>query len=440
MELKPRHVGADGSLQFESPSFLASPPDVRHRERIPADVLAAMQPTWDKTWFPPRAFHLSVLEDVFVAQDGLAVRSDGAVVEETIAQHSPAAVMDARRAVMAVSAGRRCPQIAGAVALCRKPGAGTYGHWLVEILPRAYLASRWPEPIRFLVQALAGPMPALVRQTLARLGIGDDGVVQAGPGPVWVERLILVHGLTEHGVYMSPVAVDCLQAIAASIAPAGAEALFITRTTHPSRRLIEETRVLSQARQAGFAVMDPGTMPFAAQVAAFKAARRIVGVMGSALANLAFAEPGTEVFILAPDLMPDTFFWFLSSHRRLSLTEMRCATAPPRTGHSAWDLSVRLDAADQDIVLDRTARKQEPAQPLFDAAFYRASNPDVAAADVDPLQHYIEHGWREDRLPSRLFDGVGYLAAYQDVRASGMNPLVHFLRYGCREGRKAFGF
>ena len=423
-----------------SPSFLAAPPDVRHRERIPADVLAAMQPTWDKVWFPPRAFHLSVLEDVFVAQDGLAVQSDGAVVEETVAQHSPAAVTAARHAVLAVSAGRRCPQVTGTVALCRKPGAGTYGHWLVELLPRAYLASRWPEPIRFLVQSLTGPMPALMRQTLARLGIGSDTIVQAGPDPVWVERLILVHGLTEHGLYMSPVAVECLQAIAAPIVPAGAEALFVTRTTHPSRRLIEESRILSQARQAGFAVMDPGTMPFAAQVAAFKAARRIVGVMGSALANLAFAEPGTEVFILAPDLMPDTFFWFLSVHRKLCLTEIRCTTAPPRTGHAVWDRHVRLDAADQDAVLNRTTRKQEAASPLFDAAFYRASNPDVAAADVDLLEHYIEHGWREGRLPSRSFDGVGYLAAYGDVRASGANPLMHFLRHGRQEGRKAFGF
>ncbi|PSH61768.1 glycosyl transferase family 2 [Phyllobacterium sophorae] len=41
----------------------------------------------------------------------------------------------------------------------------------------------------------------------------------------------------------------------------------------------------------------------------------------------------------------------------------------------------------------------------FDAAFYLRQNLDVAEADVDPLDHYLRHGWREKRHPSR-FAGV----------------------------------
>jgi hypothetical protein len=32
-----------------------------------------------------------------------------------------------------------------------------------------------------------------------------------------------------------------------------------------------------------------------------------------------------------------------------------------------------------------------------------------------------------------------YLGAYQDVAAAGMNPLEHYLRHGYAEGRLTFG-
>lgn len=71
----------------------------------------------------------------------------------------------------------------------------------------------------------------------------------------------------------------------------------------------------------------------------------------------------------------------------------------------------------------------------FDAAFYRAMNPDVAAAGVDPLAHYLAHGWREGRAPMPLFDPAHYLAANPDVARAGVEPLGHFLAHGWREGR-----
>lgn len=121
---------------------------------------------------------------------------------------------------------------------------------------------------------------------------------------------------------------------------------------------------------------------------------------------------------------------------------------------------------------------------LFDADFYLAANPDVAAAGMDPLDHYVHHGAAEGRDPgpafsnrgyragmpslgetedplthfltsgavarpgalpidlvapiilsSGLFDADWYLHHYDDVRASGMAPLAHYLAFGRREGR-----
>ena len=75
----------------------------------------------------------------------------------------------------------------------------------------------------------------------------------------------------------------------------------------------------------------------------------------------------------------------------------------------------------------------------FDTGYYLGRNPDVAAAGMEPLAHYDAFGWHEGRNPSSHFSTGAYLAAYPDVAAAGMNPLQHYLQYGAAEGRSAFG-
>jgi hypothetical protein len=74
---------------------------------------------------------------------------------------------------------------------------------------------------------------------------------------------------------------------------------------------------------------------------------------------------------------------------------------------------------------------------LFDAAWYLVTYPDVAAAGVNPLEHYLRHGAAEGRDPGPLFSTRWYLEAYPDVAAAGVNPLEHYLRRGAAEGRRA---
>ena len=73
--------------------------------------------------------------------------------------------------------------------------------------------------------------------------------------------------------------------------------------------------------------------------------------------------------------------------------------------------------------------------PDFDAAYYLAHNPDVAAAGGNPLNHYMTYGWKEGRDPNAWFDTSYYLAQNPDVAASGGNPLLHYEQYGWHEGR-----
>lgn len=72
------------------------------------------------------------------------------------------------------------------------------------------------------------------------------------------------------------------------------------------------------------------------------------------------------------------------------------------------------------------------ARPFFDAEFYRSEYPDVTAGGMDPLLHYLDHGWREGRNPSAVFATL----YYADRHLPGgvpENPLLHYARLSLAE-------
>ncbi len=72
---------------------------------------------------------------------------------------------------------------------------------------------------------------------------------------------------------------------------------------------------------------------------------------------------------------------------------------------------------------------------VFDPTWYLAQYEDVAAAQLDPVQHYLNNGSDEGRDPNPFFSTVYYCDRNPDVVASGMNPFLHYVLYGAREGR-----
>lgn len=75
---------------------------------------------------------------------------------------------------------------------------------------------------------------------------------------------------------------------------------------------------------------------------------------------------------------------------------------------------------------------------LFDEAFYLAANPDVAAARVDPLKHYMRYGFTEGRKPHPCFQPDFYLAQLSEKLRGGINPLLHYLQTGAANPHRLF--
>lgn len=104
------------------------------------------------------------------------------------------------------------------------------------------------------------------------------------------------------------------------------------------------------------------------------------------------------------------------------------------SGNGTTSASVQITSAVYAQIQSWIAQ-DDYTNPLINAAYYRAHNPDVAAAPINAAYHYESVGWREGRDPNAYFADAGYLAFNKDVANAGINPLDEYAATGWREGR-----
>ena len=133
---------------------------------------------------------------------------------------------------------------------------------------------------------------------------------------------------------------------------------------------------------------------------------------------------------------------FFALRGRLADLARRYATAyddPTLRMKSRLRRRVRLVAARLHVgslrVHDLHAAEVVRRSVLFDRTWYNATYVDVAAAGVDPAEHYVRFGAAEGREPSPWFSGKAYLEKNPDVAATRANPLLHYIEHGYAEGR-----
>src|ERR1700733_10202632 len=72
---------------------------------------------------------------------------------------------------------------------------------------------------------------------------------------------------------------------------------------------------------------------------------------------------------------------------------------------------------------------------LFDRDFYLSSNQDVAGAGFDPIEHFFDLGFRENRNPNFYFDVAWYMGENEAALQGHIHPLVHYILEGEAQGR-----
>lgn len=332
----------DGQVEsFALPAFETRPPDLRNGELIPAALRTLYEQLWNQRQ-PLEEVACTVLLDAIVDGPGLVFDRDLNLVRQTIHQTTIPEIEAAFDRVRQAAGDPSFQTNLGVTLLCEKAGVGNYGHWLVEMLPIAYMerqrlvAGGWQ--LRLPVSSAA--MNAVMRESVELLGIDAGQCAFREPHPQRYEQLVVMTGLTRHGIRYSPLVIDSAEALAASVPAGAARRVWFSRAGRV-RSLVDEHRIGERLADDGWLVVDPATLGLREQIALAKGADHVAGVNGAGLSNLLFAGKGVRVTSFMPASMPDVFFWMLAGFKQQHYREVRCRQQHMENG---YDCGLVMDA------------------------------------------------------------------------------------------------
>jgi capsular polysaccharide biosynthesis protein len=197
--------------------------------------------------------------------------------------------------------------------LLKQTWDANYGHWMIDTLPKVGLLREFEDVSRCLFVLNEQPTPAMrqvVKDSLGLFGITPEQLVFLGKDSYEFERLTVLGTLSRHPVTKTPLAIEILEELARQVPPAeAAERLYVSRRGTTRRRLTNEDAVVELLSGRGYRVFAPQDLSVADQIATFRGATHVVGVMGAALANLAFCPRGVSVLSLSTPAMKHDYFY-----------------------------------------------------------------------------------------------------------------------------------
>jgi hypothetical protein len=90
--------------------------------------------------------------------------------------------------------------------------------------------------------------------------------------------------------------------------PGASEEIYVARTDAGGRAMENEAELIELLQNQGIRIIVPGALPVVEQIAAFRAARLIIGPHGAGLSNLVFCRSGSFVYEVLPRHYPNVAF------------------------------------------------------------------------------------------------------------------------------------
>ncbi len=238
------------------------------------------------------------IENAAVGPTGIALK-DGIAFSSESFIHPPHHVAAVAARLRAAELPAR--HVRGPLAVIYGPGHETYGHWLVDFLPRLWVLRQSGFDIHTLRYAVPPDLSKIAAELLARIGIRQSQLV---PYRYWREvlrtDLLLMPTGLRAGNLVSPLFAQASTFWTAPLlrqaahAPSAARRVFLSRAGQPAARmLIERATAEDCAREHGYLVVRPETLGLIEQVALFAGADVLAGEYGSALHGTVFAARDT---------------------------------------------------------------------------------------------------------------------------------------------------
>ncbi|WBO60059.1 MULTISPECIES: DUF563 domain-containing protein [unclassified Acidocella] len=338
-----------------SPIYMAKP-KLHQEHLVPAELLAQCRLRWDQKRFVLPPIRSYLLKNVYVSEQGLVFTEDGKVIVQSITNHGQEEIVRAAEKLRLLATTQESVQAHERGILCKKRGAENYGHWLVEMLPKAFLAQRqlalgeaWPA----IVHSSSEKMNAVVRESLELINYPTNNIIFTNSEPCHFKELILIDGLTVHSVFMSTPVFECMETISGSVPAGSLERLYISRRPSTNRCFENEAEIQALFTNYGYREVVCANLSFSEQVSAFKAARRIAGPMGAAFTNAIFCQPDTSWLLFMPATAHEYFFWQIAEGKKINYHEIRTQEVGPNRGPLPWDRDLYIEPGHLRAMLDR---------------------------------------------------------------------------------------
>ncbi len=236
--------------------------------------------------------------------------------------------------------GRPSHTLDGVVLPIGSPGHRTYGHWIIDFLPRIALARlSTGESFKYLKILLLDDTPNWAVDILEQLFNIDRKQI------VWMRNFdeeftlkkacLPSHTHSNHLLFHSFIK-EFYDVFPRAIRKPFRR-LYVQRGPKTdNREFIRRNEIESLAIHSGFELVDPSNMSFAEQAQIFSDAEIIMGEYGSALHNAVFTQPGCKVVVLNIPGVEQTRIAAAFEHEIFLVPGYG---VPDRENH--WDLHVR---------------------------------------------------------------------------------------------------
>ena len=239
-------------------------------------------------------------------------------------------------------------------------GGGTWGHYLVQSMPRMLLfldtfaSGKIAIPASYAEGARGfGEALALYNIPPERLAPIEDATVYRLKQAILLDFLFNFETGSPH-----PKALGMLRNFQPRDpgAPAVKPAAFIRRKTDSLRAINNAADVEAVMSRHGVDVYGPETLSLTEQVELWRGHDLVIATLGSDLTNIVYARPGTSVLALSPNWFGDSFFFELSVAAGVRWHELRCGQMAERSPdvehYSSFNVDVRLLDSILDGLLD----------------------------------------------------------------------------------------
>jgi hypothetical protein len=258
---------------------------------------------------------LLLTQGVLVEEQISPLEADPTILAQTL--------LEARRPTVDVT--RECVLLA-------RFGEDVWGHWLLELLPRAVAAeAAYPGRFTFAVPKHTtqpfGEERSFARsvlESLAAYGISSERLLRLDIDRNYRFRSLYLIEAAWSARIPHPQMLDLMREAICQPVPAGPGArIALLRADATTRSVFNAAQLVDQLTDEGFRMTEMGHLTFIEQVAAWRDADTVFGVLGSGMAGLVYARDAVRLITAAPANWCDFYFCPLIQMRRGINAEIR---------------------------------------------------------------------------------------------------------------------